>query len=110
MASTESQVRYLGIRIAPNARMFSYEIYNTSCLIFDFGMVQLVLFAVSRRVKLERARGGTRTCPKASSIRQWLAGGRRSSFGGLRRFVELLQKRLAFRRINLCPLVEPRIV
>ena len=45
-----------------------------------------------------------------SSIRELLAGRRRITFGGLRRFVELLQKRLPFRSINLRPLVQPRIV
>src|ERR1700739_3334744 len=93
MASTESQARDLGIRIAPNARMFSYEIYST-------GLPNLLC----------EAREAIATGPKGSSIRESLAGRGRITFVGLRRFVELLQKGFAFRRINLRPLVEPRIV
>src|ERR1700745_3063149 len=47
--------------------------------------------------------------PNGSSIRESSAGRRRIIFG-LWGFVELLKKRFALRCINLCPLVEPRIV
>src|SRR6266851_8824428 len=44
------------------------------------------------------------------SIRESSAGRRCIIFGGLGRLVDLLQKCLAFRCINLCSFVEPRIV